>query len=72
MRLLLREVEEECGISNLTIEKELKATFHLYFHKEKWVLKKTFWYEMSHVGKESLVPQKEEAIEKAAWVKVTN
>jgi len=65
----VREVEEECGISNLLVKRELDSTFHIYYHKEKWVLKKTFWYEMSYSGKQDLIPQTEEAIEKAVWVK---
>jgi 8-oxo-dGTP pyrophosphatase MutT (NUDIX family) len=64
----LREVEEECGISNLTLGEELPSTYHIYFYKEKWVLKKTYWYNMSYVGEEKLVPQTEEAITKAVWV----
>lgn len=68
----VREVEEECGISNLKLEAEVEPTYHMYFHKEKWVLKKTYWFNMYYAGKEKLIPQLEEAIEKAEWVKQSN
>jgi len=38
----MREVEEECGISELNIVKHLANTFHMYDRKGL-VLKKTFW-----------------------------
>ncbi|MFA8434450.1 MAG: NUDIX hydrolase [Marinifilaceae bacterium] len=64
----VREVEEECGIHNLTIEGELESTYHTYRMKGKWVLKRTYWYRMSYCGNEALVPQTEEDIEKVEWL----
>ncbi|MBL4710742.1 MAG: NUDIX domain-containing protein [Flavobacteriales bacterium] len=64
----VREVEEECGISNLNLGKKLPDTYHIYYHKEQYVLKRTYWFEMGYAGNEELVPQQEEAIEKAIWV----
>lgn len=63
----LREVMEETGVKNLTIEKKLITTYHTYrnIHKKR-VLKKTFWYLMS-AKKQELVPQKEEGIKRAVW-----
>jgi len=66
----VREVEEECGIHNLSIERELESTYHTYRMKGKWVLKRTYWYEMSYSGSEVLVPQTEEDIEKVEWTSV--
>lgn len=43
----IREVEEECGISQLNIKKELETTYHIFKHKEKWVLKISYWFLMS-------------------------
>ncbi|WP_372753566.1 NUDIX hydrolase [Labilibaculum sp.] len=63
----LREVEEECGVSHLKIEKELSSTYHTYWMKGKHVLKRTYWYEMSYSGLEQLVPQTEEDIQVAKW-----
>jgi len=68
----IREVEEECGISNLKILEILSPTFHVYGQNEKKHLKKTFWYRMSYEGNETLVPQLEERIAKAEWVNAGN
>ena len=64
----IREVEEECGIYSLIIDEKLKDTYHIYTHKDKLILKQTFWYSMttSYVG--NLIPQKEENITKAVWL----
>ena len=43
----LREVEEECGISQLTIVKELAVTYHTYRQAEENVLKITYWFLMN-------------------------
>jgi len=64
----LREVEEECGISNLKITKPLVSTYHTYPLKNKIVLKKTYWYRMEYSGNEDLVPQLEEDIQEAVWL----
>lgn len=64
----MREVQEECGISQLNIGKELPSTFHVYKHREKLVLKQTYWFEIGYLGEEKLVPQQEEGIKKVVWV----
>ncbi|MDF2448395.1 MAG: ADP-ribose pyrophosphatase [Bacteroidota bacterium] len=63
----IRECEEECGITRLSITKTLEPTYHIYDHKGSYALKKTYWYvmETEHTGK--LVPQTEEHIEKVEW-----
>lgn len=63
----IRECEEECGITELTITKELNPSYHIYEHKGKYALKKTFWYEMSTKHEAHLTPQIEEHIEKVEW-----
>lgn len=63
----LREVGEECGITNLILGSQLPSTFHMYRHKEEIVLKHTYWFKMTYRGDEKLVPQKEEGIEKVIW-----
>jgi len=64
----VREVIEECGITNLRVLKELPVTYHTYNIGDRKILKRTYWYEMhtKHVGE--LVPQIEEHIEKAQWI----
>lgn len=64
----LREVEEECGLKNLKIEKELTKTFHTYKEKGKYILKETYWYLMSVKGNQKLVPQTEEGITAVKWI----
>ena len=63
----LREVEEECGISDLEITKKLDKTYHMYELNGKAIFKTTYWYEMSYKGKQDLTPQTEEGITEAKW-----
>lgn len=65
----LREVEEECGISDLQLGEELFPTYHTYRIGTKPVLKVTYWFAMTSSGKDSLVPQTEEGIEEVLWMK---
>jgi len=68
----VREVEEECGLTNLQIIKPLDSTFHIYrspylpFPKNL-VLKETKWFLMKYSGDEIPVPQTEELIEEVHW-----
>jgi 8-oxo-dGTP pyrophosphatase MutT (NUDIX family) len=68
MEAAVREVEEECGISNLTITRPLLSTYHTYPYQDGLALKKTSWFEMMYKGSETPVPQHEEDIEEARWV----
>jgi 8-oxo-dGTP pyrophosphatase MutT (NUDIX family) len=63
----IREVEEECGISDLTIVQPLNNTYHIYYFKEQWVLKTSYWYLMHYKGNEILKPQIEENITEVVW-----
>lgn len=63
----IRECEEECGITQLTITKTLDPTYHIYPHKGSYALKKTYWYSMTTKHTGTLVPQLEESIEKVEW-----
>ena len=58
----LREVEEECGVTSLSIEHELETTYHIFKRKGQLILKITHWFEMrtGHTG--TLQPQAEEGI----------
>lgn len=65
----VREVEEECNVTDLKIEKELKSTFHCYPLKSgKWALKRTYWYKMQSTFDGELIPQTEEGIEEVKWL----
>jgi len=64
----LREVEEECGITNLKIIKPLEITYHTYTLNNKDILKPTHWYEMHYSEAEIPKPQLEEEITEACWL----
>ena len=64
----VREVEEECGISNVVLRKYLKTTYHVYEYKKEQVLKITYWYEMLTQANQILIPQIEEGITKVNWL----
>jgi len=63
----VREVEEECGVSNLNIENTLETTYHVFYRNNKLILKITYWYLMSTNFDGHLVPQLEEGIEKVVF-----
>jgi len=65
----IREVEEECGIKKLKIIKPIGNSHHIYELKGKDTIKRTYWFDMSCKDTRKLIPQKEEGIEKAVWVK---
>jgi len=64
----LREVEEECGIDQLSIIRKLTLTFHIYRMKKKRMLKKTHWYLMHSDSETIPVPQEEENISEVVWM----
>lgn len=69
----IREVEEECGISGLSIIRELPPTYHTYTIEEKAILKRTYWFEMSCDDTSAiLVPQIEEGITAVEWIATKN
>jgi 8-oxo-dGTP pyrophosphatase MutT (NUDIX family) len=57
----IREVEEECGIFNLSINKKLITTYHVYF-QNGIKLKETHWFLMHSDYNKELIPQIEEGI----------
>ena len=58
----VREVEEECGIKEVSIAKFLVTTYHLFLHGNDYRLKETHWYLMNTTYKGMLIPQEEEGI----------
>ena len=63
----IREVEEECGVRNLTINKPLETTYHVFERKNKTILKITYWFLMKTDFSGVLIPQAEEAIKEAVF-----
>lgn len=64
----LREVEEETGITNLEIIKELPSTWHCYLLDNQWTIKKTSWFLMKTTSGMKNIPQTEEGISKVYLV----
>ncbi|MGB0934037.1 MAG: NUDIX hydrolase [Lishizhenia sp.] len=67
-----REIEEECGISNLIENGKICDTYHTYSEKGKKILKKTYWFSFYYKGKEKLIAQTEEGITKVKWFEADN
>ena len=63
----VREVEEECGVEGLILEKPLITTFHLFFMDDIQQLKITHWFLMKIDFQEKLTPQLEEGITKVVF-----
>jgi 8-oxo-dGTP pyrophosphatase MutT (NUDIX family) len=65
----MREVEEETGVINLTIQSKIGETYHTYNAFGKHFLKTVHWYHITCSSKQTLVPQTEEHIATIQWVK---
>ncbi len=71
----VREVEEETGARDLILNEKIlpsegqDCTWHTYQIDKKRVLKQTHWYNMDCLDDSALKPQKEEGIERVAWIK---
>lgn len=65
-----REVREETGLQELTIERPLSTTYHTYRDREGGrILKRTYWFSM-RTKEMLLIPEKEEDIEIAVWMTI--
>ena len=68
-RCALREVEEETGLHQLVLGERICVTHHTYEMDGRKCLKHTSWYRMYDEREEALLPQAEEDITQAEWVK---
>lgn len=64
----IREVQEETGVDKLKIRSLICITDHCYLRGGVWYLKHTWWYDMLYTDPVNLTPQRDEDINKAAWV----
>lgn len=64
----LREVHEECGITNHSIVRPLAPSYHTYSWEGISYLKKTHWFLMKYDGEMILQPQQEEGITGIEWL----
>lgn len=58
----IREVEEECGVYELSLDRFLLTTYHLFFQNKQNKLKVTDWFLMNTNYQGTLTPQIEEGI----------
>ncbi|MDG1778793.1 MAG: NUDIX domain-containing protein [Flavobacteriaceae bacterium] len=64
----LREVEEETGVTGLSITKPLDITYHIFKRNNRYYIKITYWFEMYSEFDGELLPQEKEGITKVKWV----
>ena len=67
-----REVIEECGLTNLSLNSFLKKTYHTYELNGVSILKITSWFLMHSDFKGIFIPQKSEGIMDVKWVNKNN
>jgi 8-oxo-dGTP pyrophosphatase MutT (NUDIX family) len=63
----IREVEEETGVTGLTITKKLQKTYHIFKRNGRYKLKICHWFEMQTDFDGIPQGQLEEGIEKVEW-----
>lgn len=68
----VREVEEETGITDLTIAGDLPTTWHCYLLNGIWTIKKTSWFLMKTASGMKNVPQTEEGISKVYLININS
>jgi ADP-ribose pyrophosphatase YjhB (NUDIX family) len=69
MSAACREIEEECGITEIEIQEKLMDTYHVYRDKDnRRVIKQTAWFSALYSGNQPLKPQQEEDITEAVWI----
>ncbi len=68
----MREVEEETGVSGLTITRRLQKTYHVFKRNGRYKLKQTYWFEMQSTFEGLPKGQEDEGIEKVEWINPKN
>ncbi|MEM8845539.1 MAG: NUDIX domain-containing protein [Bacteroidota bacterium] len=63
----IREVEEETGVTDLTIDKFMRTTYHIFKRNGEYTLKVVHWFAMSTPFDGALKGQLEEGIMKVKW-----
>ncbi len=63
----MREVKEETGLRSVTIVRDLTCSWHMYKLKDKYILKQTWWFEMTASSSQTLKPQTSEGIFLVKW-----
>lgn len=63
-----REVTEETGVNQLTVEHKIGPSYHLYYDQDELVLKITYWYKMTAPKNTQFSPETKEQITEVKWV----
>jgi ADP-ribose pyrophosphatase YjhB (NUDIX family) len=63
----IREVMEETGVTDLTVENYLRTTYHIFKRNGKYKLKEVHWYAMKTAYDGKLKGEKKEGIIKVKW-----
>lgn len=67
-----REIEEETGVTQLTLKRKVGETYHIYEDAEKVYLKTSHWFYFTTDSPHTLTPQAEEQITEVKWVNTQN
>jgi len=62
-----REIQEETGVTKLTLKKKIGDTYHTYDEYGKHYIKMSHWYYFTCSKKQNLEPQAEEDITEIKW-----
>lgn len=68
----VREVQEETGLTDVSVNGFRCSTWHTYELHGKQVLKQTYWYSMTAPKNQQSKPQIEEEITELQWVPISN
>lgn len=64
-----REIEEETGVTDLSLKRKIGDTYHIYLENSKTILKISRWFYFTCHTKQDLRPQPEEDITEVKWIK---
>ena len=64
----VREVEEETGLKDLDIVRQLPSSWHCYLYNEEWRLKQTSWFLMTTADESQVQPQLDEDITEVTFL----
>src|SRR5690606_12039156 len=64
----MREVREETGLQNISVQEFAGTTYHAWRMQGKLYLKPTLWFKMRGISTDATTPQTEEDIEQVKWV----
>ncbi|EGD78808.1 hypothetical protein PTSG_01783 [Salpingoeca rosetta] len=64
----VREVKEECGLTEVQRGEKIIETVHEYEQNDRRFVKTTHWFRMSVLGRPPISPQADENIDRVAWL----